>query len=202
MSCKETTHAWYWAYLIKHPDWYSKVKDVKDRGKHGDKPKVYCKAHFDAGIRAERGKDHQQGAEARTDEAIGNIGSYLHYFGSGTYLAWMNNMHRVIMSIRCQSIDRPTLHSGACHSSNDVITADSLLREVITTVLREATSIVGGEVFAGNPERRHRSCAAECWRPREANSEGGRTPRWDTEGTSNLGNDTKKQNNAGVPVLR
>ncbi|KAJ7474668.1 hypothetical protein B0H11DRAFT_2195297 [Mycena galericulata] len=69
------------------------------------------------------------------------------------------------------------------------------LREVITTVLREATRIVGGEVFAGNPERRHRSCPAECWCPREANSEDGR--RWDTEGTSNLGNDTKRQDNAG-----
>ncbi|KAJ7430209.1 hypothetical protein B0H11DRAFT_2211407 [Mycena galericulata] len=80
------------------------------------------------------------------------------------------------------------LYKAQTHS-NDVITADSL-REVITTVLREATRIVGGEVFAGNPERRHRSCPAECCCPREANSEGGR--RWDTEGTSNLGNDTKR----------
>ncbi|KAJ6632431.1 hypothetical protein B0H10DRAFT_1938054 [Mycena sp. CBHHK59/15] len=71
MSGKETTQAWYWAYLVKHPDWYSRVKDVKDRSKHGDKPKVYCRAHFDADIRAERAKDHQQGAEAWTDKAIG-----------------------------------------------------------------------------------------------------------------------------------
>ncbi|KAJ7502010.1 hypothetical protein B0H11DRAFT_2366942 [Mycena galericulata] len=84
---------------------------------------------------------------------------------------------------------RATTYKAQTHS-NDVITADSL-REVITTVLREATRIVGGEVFTGNPERRHRSCPAECCCPREANSEGGR--RWDTEGTRNLGNDTKRQ---------
>ncbi|KAJ6630279.1 ribonuclease H-like domain-containing protein [Mycena sp. CBHHK59/15] len=51
MSGKETTQAWYWAYLIKHPDFYSKVPEVKEHGKHGDKPKVYCRAHLNADIR-------------------------------------------------------------------------------------------------------------------------------------------------------
>ncbi|KAJ6530531.1 hypothetical protein B0H10DRAFT_1973562, partial [Mycena sp. CBHHK59/15] len=71
MSGKETTQAWYWAYLIKHPDFYSKVPEVKECGKHGDKPKVYCRAHLDADIRAEWEKDFNQGvSEARTDEVI------------------------------------------------------------------------------------------------------------------------------------
>ncbi|KAJ7140750.1 hypothetical protein C8R44DRAFT_866446 [Mycena epipterygia] len=73
MSGKETTQAWYWNYLIKHPDWYSKVREVKERGRHGDKPKVYCRAHLEADIRVEWEKDHDLGAEARTDEDISRV---------------------------------------------------------------------------------------------------------------------------------
>ncbi|KAJ6587340.1 hypothetical protein B0H10DRAFT_2333880 [Mycena sp. CBHHK59/15] len=70
MSGKEATSAWYWTYLVQHPDASSKVKAVRDRGRRGDKPKVYCKAHLEADIRDVRDIDRANGAEARTDGEI------------------------------------------------------------------------------------------------------------------------------------